>query len=499
MKRLGFLKLAEGAPAVLVLAALLALPSCVSEKTVGRPNFVFILVDDMGWRDAGCYGSTFYETPNLDRLAREGMLFTDGYATSPVCSPTRGAILTGKYPARTGLTDWIGPPERHPVNKVIPPPNVEQLPLQEFTLGEAFKEAGYTTFYAGKWHLGKEPFYPNYQGFDSTVAVADTLPYFPPSGDRSAEAAGGSEGEYLTDRLTDESLKFLDEQVGKEKPFLLYLSHYAVHAPFKAKKNLIAKYENKAKLLPPVEHRFLAEGDSQARQTQNDPVMAAMIESMDDSVGRVMNKLQDLGVAEDTVVIFTSDNGGMGLSFPSRPLEAPTSNLPLRAGKGHLYEGGIRVPLIIKWPAVVKVGSLSSQPVISTDFYPTMLDIAALPLKPEQHVDGRSLLPVLKGTDLLKRDALFWHYPHYDRLGDRPASAVRFGNYKLIEFLEDGRLELYDLNQDLGERHNLTAKMPAKATQLRALLYDWRTSVNARMPTPNPDHIPGSIPGADVQ
>ena len=327
------------------------------------------------------------------------------------------------------------------------------------------------------------------------MAVADTLPYFSPS----AEGAGANEGEYLTDRLTDESLKFLDEHAGKGKPFLLYLSHYAVHAPFKAKQSLITKYENKAKLLPPVEPRFLAEGDSQARQVQDDPVMAAMIESMDDSVGRVMKKLQDLGVAEDTVVIFTSDNGGMGLSFPSRPLEAPTSNLPLRAGKGHLYEGGIRVPLIIKWPGVIQAGSLSSQPVISTDFYPTMLDIAALPLKPEQHVDGRSLLPVLKGTDPLKRDALFWHYPHYDRLGDRPASAVRFGNYKLIEFLEDGRIELYDLDRDLGERHSLTAEMPGKTTQLRALLYDWRASVNTRMPIPNPDYIPGSIPGADVQ
>ena len=317
MKQFRFVKLAGGVLTVPFLATLLVLPGCASEKITGKqPNFVFILVDDMGWRDAGCYGSTFYEPPNLDRLSREGMLFTDAYAAGPVCSPTRGAILTGKYPARTGLTDWVGSPEAHPINKVIPPPNAAQLPLEEFTLGEALKEAGYTTFYAGKWHLGKEPFDPHHQGFDHTATVADRFPYFSNS---EGDAATPGQGEYITDRLTDESLKFLNEHAGKGNPFLLYLSHYAVHGPFKAKKNLIAKYEEKARLLPPEGPRFLPEGDSQARQVQDYPVMAAMIESMDDSVGQVMKKLEDLGVAENTVVIFTSDNGGQA---PYPPLNS---------------------------------------------------------------------------------------------------------------------------------------------------------------------------------
>lgn len=471
--------------ALLLLSALSA-----TEAAEKRLNFVFILADDLGWRDLGCYGSTFYETPHLDQLAREGMRFTDAYAAAPVCSPTRAAILTGKYPARIGLTDWVGRPAAHPAGEVVPPVNLPNLPLEEYTLAEAFAAAGYTTLFVGKWHLGGTAFGPDRQGFEYSGAVSDRMPYFSksPSDDLPAE--------YLTDRLTKEACELLDRHVQGGKPFLLFLSHYAVHGPFEAKKGLIAKYEEKARLLPPVEPLFLPEGDSQARQAQNFPVMAAMIESLDENVGRLLEKLEDLGVAGETAVIFTSDNGGQALSAPAQPPSGPTSNLPLRAGKGHLYEGGIRVPLIIKWPGVVRKGSLSSQPVESIDFYPTLLDMASLPPRPKQHLDGRSFLGILRGEKRLEPRPLYWHYPHYVLMGDRPASAVRSGHDKLIEFLEDGRIELYDLEHDPGERHNLAAQRPERASQLLKLLREWRISVGAHMPSPNPDFKPRLSPAS---
>jgi arylsulfatase A-like enzyme len=453
------------------------------ERSAGKPNFVFILIDDIGFKDIGCNGSTFYETPNIDRLAAGGMRFTDAYAACPVCSPTRASIMSGKYPARLNLTDYLIGRRR---GKLIPPEYIHQMPLEEVTIAEALKEAGYTTCFIGKWHLGGKPYWPEHQGFDVNIGgTGSGMPrsYFWPQW-RGNPPIEGRAGEYLTDRLTDEALKFLE--ASKDKPFFLYLSHYAVHIPLQAKKDMIEKYKAKAAKHPAKETRFLPEGSSKARQVQDHPVYAGMVESVDESVGRVMNKLEDLGVADNTVVIFMSDNGGL-----STAEGWPTSNVPLRAGKGWLYEGGIREPMIIKWPGVVKPQSTCSEPVTSTDFYPTMLEMAGLPLKPKQHIDGVSLVPLLKGKEKLRREAIFWHYPHYGNQGGSPGGAVRAGDYKLIEFYEDSRAELYNLKADISEKKNLSGKMPDKAAKLHKILQTWRKDVNAQMPTLNPDYAPG--------
>jgi len=454
-----------------------------------RLNFVFILIDDMGWRDAGCYGSSFYETPNIDKLAKEGMRFTDAYAAGPVCSPTRASILTGKYPARLKLTDWIPGSKK---GKLLPAEYLHQMPLEEFTIAEALKQAGYATGFIGKWHLGDQPYYPEHQGFDINIAGYNggmTPSYFYPykGPDWNSEIPtlhGGEPGEYLTDRLTDEAVKFLE--ANSDRPFLLYLSHYAVHTPLQAKDRLVEKYKTGAEAFPPTrEPRFVTEGTEKVRQVQDHPVYAAMIQSVDESVERVLKKLRQLGLADNTVVIFMSDNGGLSTASEG----APTSNLPLRAGKGWLYEGGIREPMIIKWPGVVKAGSVCSEPVTSTDFYPTMLAMASLPLRPEQHRDGISLVPLLKGSRSLNREAIFWHYPHYSNQGGTPSGALRSGDFKLIEFYEDNHVELYNLKEDIGEKNNLAARMPEKADELRKMLNDWKKSVDAQMPKPNPDYI----------
>ena len=464
-------------------AAALAVPRSLfaAKSSERQPNFVFFLIDDMGFKDLGCYGSSFYETPNIDKLAKEGMRFTDAYAACPVCSPTRASIMTGKYPARLNLTDYLVGRRR---GKLIPPEYIHQMPLEEVTIAEALKQAGYTTCFIGKWHLGGKPYWPEHQGFDINIGGTQSgMPrnYFWPQW-RNNPPIEGRAGEYLTDRLTDEALKFLEAK--KDKPFLLYLSHYAVHIPLQAKKDMIEKYKAKAAKQPAKEPRFLPEGSSKARQVQDHPVYAGMVESVDESVGRVMGKLEELGVADNTVVIFMSDNGGL-----STAEGLPTSNLPLRAGKGWLYEGGIREPMIIKWPGVVKPDSVCSVPVTSTDFYPTMLDMADLPLNPEQHIDGVSLVPLLKGNQKPERKAIFWHYPHYGNQGGSPGGAVRAGDYKLIEFYEDNRAELYNLKEDIGEKKNLADKMSDKAAKLRKMLRTWRKGVNAKMPSPNPDYV----------
>ena len=474
MNRRDFLKLSAGTAASTVI------PGCfltTHEQKKKKTNFVFILIDDMGWTDAGCYGSTFYETPNIDKLAAEGMRFTNAYAASPVCSPTRASIMTGKYPARLGITQWIGAPDK-------PVKYVHNMPTEELTIAEALKQAGYTTAFIGKWHLGEqEKYYPEKQGFDVNEggyrAGHPWAGYFSPY--ENPKLPDGLKGEYLTDRLTEESLKFLDEN--SDKPFLLYLSHYAVHTPMQAKEKHIDKYNTKAKGLPPPEEpAYLTERDDIiTKQLQDHPVYAAMVQSTDESVGRVMNKLEALGLSDNTAVIFMSDNGGLS----TQPRKSPTANVPLRAGKGWLYEGGIREPMIIKWPGVVEPGTLCHEPVISNDFYPTMLEMAYLPLRPSQHVDGLSLVPLLTGTGKLDRNAIYWHYPHYHGSGTRPGGAVRAGDYKLIEWFEDSSIELYNLKNDLSERHNLAEKIPQKTAQLREMLHNWRKSVNARMPEPN--------------
>jgi arylsulfatase A-like enzyme len=429
-----------------------------------KPNFVFILIDDMGWKDLGCYGSTFYETPNCDKLAAQGMRFTNGYAACPVCSPTRASIMTGKYPARLHLTDWLPGQADRPAQKLLRPQFRQFLPLEEKTIGAALKPLGYTSASIGKWHLGGKAYYPEKHGFDVNIGGSERGS--PPSYFFPYKIAGlekGEEGEYLTDRLTTEAETFLEKN--KDKPFFLYLAHHGVHIPHQAKKEVVAKYKAKAKA-----------GD------QNNPVYAAMVESVDDSVGRMMKKLEELKIADRTVVFFMSDNGGVSTA---------TSNAPLRAGKGYLYEGGIREPMIIKWPGTAKAGSVCDVPVSSVDFFPTILEMAGSKPDEKQIVDGVSIVPLLKQTGELKRDAVYWHYPHYAPQGSKPGGAVRVGKLKLIEFYEDGKLELYNLKEDIGEKNDLVAKMPEKAKELHQMLEDWRKAVDAQMPTPNPNYKPG--------
>ena len=449
-----------GALALMGSRALPGLAEAIATAGGKKPNFVFFLVDDLGWRDVGCYGTKFYETPHIDRLAAEGMRFTDAYAACPVCSPTRASILTGKYPARLHLTDWIAG-HNQPNAKLRIPDWTKYLPLEEVTIAEALKPAGYATASIGKWHLGGEPYYPDKQGFDLNVggtAKGQPPRYFSPYS--IPTLADGPKGEYLTDRLADEAEKFIEQN--RDRPFFLYLPHFAVHTPIQGKEEITAKYAAK----PP-------DGD------QKNATYAAMIESVDESVGCVMKKLDALGLADRTVVFFMSDNGG---------LAGVTSNAPLRAGKGTLYEGGIREPMIVKWPGVVRPGTTASTPVTSTDFYPTILEMAGLPPKPEQHMDGLSLVPLLKESGPLRRDTLYWHYPHYHRT--TPAGALRHGDWKLIEYFEDGHVELYNLKEDLSETKDLAAAMPEKTHELQKMLAEWRRSVGAQMPATNPNYKP---------
>lgn len=454
-------------------------------------NFVFILADDLGWRDLGCYGSTFYETPSLDRLAKEGMRFTDAYAACPVCSPTRVSIMTGKYPARLATTDWFGAPQPETAHKhktkdkpLSPASYEEQMPLEETTLAEAFQDQGYRTFFAGKWHMGGEGYWPEDQGFDLNKGGWDKgspKSYFSPY--KNPKLSDGEDGEHLPERLSQECVRFMENQ--KENPFLVYLSLYSVHTPLQGRKDLIKKYKEKAEKLQSTGPEFLPEGDYQVRQIQNHAVYAAMVEAMDQAVGNVMDALGRLGLAENTAIIFMSDNGGLSSREGS-----PTSNVPLRAGKGWLYEGGIREPMLVKWPGVTAPGSECTHPVTSADFYPTMLAMADMDSRPEQHCDGISFAPLLHGDTLSNDRPFFWHYPHYGNQGGFPGAAVRLGDYKLIEFFEDNHAELYNLADDLGEQNDLIEKMPDKATELREMLHAWQHEVDARFPTPNPNATP---------
>ncbi len=457
--------------------------ACNQAAAARKPNIVFILADDLGYMDIGANNPrTFYETPNLNRLAAQGMRFTDGYAACPVCSPTRASILTGKYPARLQLTDYIG---GRRTGKLLPAEYLDHLPLEEVTLAEALKEAGYTTGLFGKWHLGTGPYLPEAQGFDVNVGgsgAGSPASYFSPY--HNPKLADGPNGEYLNERLTEEAVKFINSN--RKQQFLLYLAHYAVHIPLQAKKEVIEKYEAKAAALPPLNGpKVLPEGDQQARQVQDHPVYAAMVQSLDESVGRIMKELDELGIANNTIVIFFSDNGGL-----STTEGMPTSNVPLRAGKGWLYEGGIREPMLVKWPGTIKPGNVCSTPVISTDFYPTILAMAGLSARPAQHCDGVSLVPLLKRGKAPARKAIFWHYPHYGNQGGRPGCAVRSGDWKLIRFFEDNRSELYNLKGDLSEKHDLCSQMPEKAQELNTLLDRFLKETRATLPKPNPDYDP---------
>lgn len=426
-----------------------------------KPNIVFILADDLGWTDTATYGNPFYETPNISRLAAEGMRFTNAYAACPVCSPTRASIMTGKYPARLHLTNWIGG-ARKTDQRLLEPDWTPYLPLEEVTIAEQFKAAGYVTGLVGKWHLGEKTYAPSAQGFDTVLGLGQGQPSTYLSPYNNPNLTDGPPGEYLTDRLTTEAEHFLE--ANSRKPFLLYLAHHAVHSPFQGKPELVEKYKKKP-----------------ATGKKPDPVYAAMIESLDYSVGRIMGKLDELGIAKNTVVVFMSDNGGL------------KGNAPLRGSKGTLYEGGIREPLIVRWPGVVKAGSQSDAVVSSVDFLPTLLEMAGE--KPVAPVDGISFLPALQQTSEMKRDAIYWHYPHYH--WGPPGGAIRAGDWKLIEFYEDGKTELYNLKEDQSEKNDLSASQPEKAAELRARLEAWRESVGAQMPTPNPAYEPGKDKGKD--
>jgi arylsulfatase A-like enzyme len=469
-----------------------------NSRIIRRPNLVLILVDDLGWQDLACYGSGYYETPNLDRLAAEGMSFTDAYAACPVCSPTRASILTGKYPATVGVTDWIDWGFGiHPCRGIlVDVPYVDHMPLEEKSLAVALKEGGYHTWHVGKWHLGGNQYLPENHGFDVNVGGchwgSPMNGYFSPY-DIPA-LTNGPEGEYLTDRLTDEAIRLIEGN--DDKPFFLNLWYYSVHTPIQAKREYIERFEAKARAMGldrvnpfrdgdyfPVEHK--RDRRIVRRLIQSDPVYAAMVYSLDENIGRLLDALERTGQAESTVVIFTSDNGGLATAEGS-----PTSNAPLSEGKGWMYEGGTREPLIVRSPGVVVPGSVCSVQVTSPDVYPTMLDMAGLDLIPEQHIDGESLLPVLKGAGSLGREAIFWHYPHYGNQGGTPGSSVRAGDFKLIEFFEDGHTELYNLRDDIGEERDLAWMEPQLVAELKERLIDWRQRVEAKIPQRNPDYVP---------
>jgi arylsulfatase A-like enzyme len=440
------------------------------------PNIVMILVDDLGWTDVGCFGSDLYRTPNVDRLAREGMRFTNAYAACTVCSPTRAALLTGKYPARLHLTDWIAGHDR-PFARLKIPDWTKQLPLAEVTIAEALRSAGYATAHVGKWHLGPPGFWPTDQGFDLNIAGCDMgqpPSYYWPykAGKReiaTLELTPETRGQYLTDRLADEAARAI-RGFGR-RPFFLYLATYQVHMPKQPKPEYVPACE--ARVKPGMKH--------------TDAAYAAMVQSMDELVGKVLGTLDELGIAEQTLVFFTGDNGG--LSHLHGVKRGPTDNAPLRLGKGSAYEGGVRVPLVARWPGKVRPASVCREPVISTDFYPTMLEAAGAKgdARHNAAVDGRSLLSVLENPEKpLGREAIYWHYPHYHPGGATPYGAVRAGPWKLIEFYEDQRAELYNLDQDIGESRDLAAEKPDLVRQLRSRLDAWRVSVGAQLPTPNP-------------
>lgn len=459
----------------IILTVTLILTIGVSSGAESRqPNVVLILTDDLGWGDLGCYGSDFYRTPNLDRLAAQGVRFTGAYAAAPVCSPSRASLLTGKSPARLHLTDWLPGRADRSDQKMARPVIHQQLPLEEETLAKLLKKAGYTTAHVGKWHLGGEGFGPKEQGFDVNNAGDQTgtpRSYFHPFKNNDGAMPGlesGASGEYLTDRLTREAEGFIEEN--KTKPFFLFLSHYAVHIPLRAREEMIAKYRA-----------------AHPGQKHTNAIYAAMIESVDESVGRIMRKLEALKLAEDTLVIFTSDNGG--LSVREGANTPATSNAPLRAGKGYLYEGGIRVPLIVRWPGKAQSGLVRHDPVVGTDLFPTILAAAGIAVPEAGKQDGVDLSPVLTRQGMLSREMIAWHYPHYSNQGGKPGGAMREGNLKLIESYENGYLELYDLSDDVEEIQNIAGKFPDKANALQKKLETWRRSVDAQAMTLNPDYV----------
>ena len=454
-------------------------------QAVDKPNFILINVDDLGWTDLGCFGSKIYETPNIDDLAKNGMRFTDAYAACAVCSPTRAAIMTGRYPARLGVTDWIRARfqggripnnKKNPmgwvgskVNKVLCPKNALWMESEEITIAEQLKKLGYKTCHIGKWHLGADDWYPDRQGFDENYGGCDygqPPSYYDPLSNKRLKGINGlpgkKKGQYLTDRECDEALGFISRN--KKTPFFIYFANYAVHTPIQAKASLLDKYKNKINKLSKVK--------------QKNAAYATMVESVDQAVGRIREKLSEYDLSKNTVIIFTSDNGG---------LLGPTNNAPLRSGKGYPYEGGIRVPLIVHWPGVTKAGAISDVPVSSVDYFPTICAAAGVALPSKSIIDGFDLKPLMEGKGSLNREDLFWHFPHY-RGRVMPYTIIRSGSWKLIKRYDGKEYELFNLAQDIEESEELSNKMPEKLKELDAKISKWLKKTGAKVPKPNPNY-----------
>lgn len=470
------------APRLRLIATLFALAATLHAR---QPNVVVFLVDDLGQRDLSCYGSSFYETPNLDRLAAQGARFTDAYSACPVCSPSRAALMTGKYPQRLGITDYIGAPQPEKWDRnteLLPAPYSERLELSETTLAETLKAAGYATMFAGKWHLGPEGHWPEDQGFDVNKGGTNAggpyggKKYFSPYG--NPRLPDGPEGEHLPDRLATEVNRFIETH--RDKPFFTYFSFYSVHTPLMGRPDLVEKYKEKKKRLG-LSAQYAPEGDREVRLIQEHAIYAAMVEAMDLAVGKVLAKLDELALTENTIVVFTSDNGGLSTAEGS-----PTSNLPLRGGKGWMYEGGIREPFIVRWPGVTKPGSTPTTPVSDIDLFPTFAAAAGTSAPTS---DGIDLKPILLGEKTPERP-LFWHYPHYGNQGGRPSAAIRLGDWKLIEWFESGKTGLYNLAEDLSEARDLSSEQPDRVKELLGKLHAWQKEVGAKLPSKNPAFNP---------
>lgn len=463
--------------------------SCKTEvqKAKGRkPNIVFILADDLGYSDLSCMGSTYYETPNIDAIANEGLVFTNGYSGSQVCSPSRATLLTGQFTARHGITDWIGAPSgedwrtKKRFSKVLPASYKTYIDTHNVTLPMAFKKAGYATFFAGKWHLGDVGYHPENYGFNINKGGyhrgSPAGGYFSPFNNPKLE--NQVQGENLSMRLANETVRFI--KASKNKPFLAYLSFYAVHGPIQTNKEKWQKYRDKAALIGIPDKGFDDGYFLPMRKYQDNPVYAGLVETMDDAVGVVLDALKDNGLDKNTIVIFTSDNGGVtsGDNYS-------TNCLPLKGGKGYQWEGGIRIPYIVNVPWMNHQGKKSDIPVTGSDFFPTLLDLAGLPLQPQAHIDGKSIKPLLNG-DTMQQRPLFWHYPHYGNQGGRPVSMIRKGDWKLIHYWEDGHNELYNLTQDIHEDSNLAILQPKLTQKMYEILMSWLKEVEAKQPSIDP-------------
>lgn len=472
---------------IVLLATLVSV--CIAKSQSSKPNIIMFVVDDMGWMDTTVNGSQYYHTPNMERLASESMLFTDAYAASPLCSPTRLSLMTGKYPQRLRMTQATGHKKANKggptVSNGVPTDRYQQvgslqyLPLEEYTIAEAAKDAGYNTCFVGKWHLGKaKKHWPGSQGFDVNIGGIGTAGppggYFDPY--KNPMLKNRKKGEYVTDRLTDETLAYIDQN--KDDPFFLCLWHFAVHSPWGHKEEITKTFRDKV----------------DPRGKQKCPEMASMLFSVDESLGRVMDKLDELKIADNTIILFVSDNGGNIHSLIGS--HAPTNNAPLRGGKATIYEGGTRVPMMVKWPGVVKPNTKSSEIVSTIDFYPTILEMMGGNTKKDQIIDGITLLPVLKDEKKLGRDTIYCHFPHATpRSGNTPSSYVRQGKWKLIRFYCMGedlsdKLELYNLKDDIGEMHDLSKKHPDKVKVLNDLLSEHLKEVDALAPGKNPNYDP---------